>query len=117
MSLRPIISIAITLSALLAFSITAYSQTSAAGSAPTWPEVKAIQKEERESLRNKQDSEFRLLLEIQKSTFQSSGGSYVYDQIKLFADERAAAQKTYAQERDRLDERQKEERKMFYPKP
>jgi hypothetical protein len=86
---------------------------------PAWPEVKAMQKEERDALRNKQDSEFRLLLDIQKDTADRllSSAANANDLSKLFAEERAAAMKTYAEERSRLEDIQAQERKAFYPKP
>lgn len=79
---------------LLLCSVAAVAQKSS-----EWDALLAAQKEERTALYNRQDSEYRLLVELQKASLEKTGG-----------DERQATAKEYIAERERLSLRQASER-------
>lgn len=81
----------------------------------TWTELKLLQKEEAATLHSRQESEFKLLLDIQKTQLHDGPGTgaNMNDLTKLLTDEREKALAKYADERKTLSQRQGEERSTF----
>lgn len=81
----------------------------------TWTELKLMQKEEAATLHNRQDAEFRLLLDIQKTQLHDGpgNGTNMNDLTKLLTEEREKALAKYSDERKALSQHQEEERSTF----